>query len=80
MKVVCIRDTNKSTDLFYEGYKITYTGITIGKQYNTLSWSSTMFKTSYTIINDYGNRESYRSDLFISIEEHRDNKIKELGL
>jgi hypothetical protein len=65
MKVVCLRSS---------GYHLTE-----GKIYDvTLYKESPLF--SYYIINDIGHRHAVEGDIFQSLDEVRELKLKELGI
>lgn len=55
---------------------------TIGKVYDILeeSYSSTGYDTNLYFIADNGDELWYDSDHFISLEEHRENQLKKIGL
>lgn len=83
MKVVCV---NLGEDL---GYETCIDHITVGKSYDVISQhgdyiikSSTItdYVTLYNIRNDDGNMIRYNKKLFLTIDDWRELKLKELGL
>jgi hypothetical protein len=73
MKVVCIKK------YFSQGlqHELTY-----GKIYDTLrpTFSQTELHNNWWIVNDRGHEELYSKDTFITLEEWRSMKLKELGI
>lgn len=68
MKVVCI-----------DAYA--FTGLTYGKVYDvTFSYENVYNERFITIINNNNIKKSYLKGSFITLEEFRDKKLKELGL
>jgi hypothetical protein len=74
MKVVCI---NNGT---MDGAMEESVNLTIGKAYNVLGDRVSDTDSSFNIINDIGNKGSYYSGRFITIEESRNEKIEKLGI
>jgi len=83
MKVVC---TNLGENL---GYETCIDDITVGKSYDVISQhgdyiikSSTItdYVTLYDIRNDDGNMIRYNKKLFLTIDDWRELKLKELGI
>lgn len=70
MKVVCI-----------DAY--TFTGLTYGKVYDEVPYSVAWVNNSerfITITDNNNNERSYLRESFITLEEFRDKKLKEIGL
>ena len=68
MKVVCI-----------DAY--TFTGLTYGKVYDaTFSYENVYNERFITIIDNNNIKKSYLKGSFITLEDFRDKKLKELGL
>jgi len=83
MKVVCV---NLGENL---GYETCIDQITFGKSYDVISQhgdyiikSSTItdYVTLYDIRNDEGNMIRYNKKLFLTIDDWRELKLKELGI
>ena len=74
MKVIC-KSIKDYTDEETIG-ALHYNFITIGKIYETLEISDYY----YTIICDTGNKSNFYKGCFITIEELREEKLKELGI
>jgi hypothetical protein len=74
-KVKCITNT-------YDGFKpttkmaVAFPYLTVGKTYNVLA----DFGPTLAIITDNGQGHSLLKDLFITLDEYRQNQIKELGI
>lgn len=69
MKIVCISKDHK------------YLTLTYGKIYNADQiFTKDKLMGKHLIEDDFGAFGWYNKDLFISLEEFRDNKLKELGL
>ena len=69
MIVVC-------TDISPRGSINVYKGLTLDKKYEVVS--ENVF--SFEIINDDGIKWFYRKIRFVSLDEFRDKKLKELGI
>ena len=70
MKVVCVNN----------GFVVTGTepvNLTIGVVYEVMSLD---YDGSYEIINDKGSRHYYNIKRFLSLEDMRDEKLKQLGI
>ena len=74
MKVVCINNGKM------DGAMEESVNLTIGKAYNVLGDRVSDNDSSFNIINDIGNKGSYYSGRFITIEESRNEKIEKLGI
>jgi hypothetical protein len=57
-----------------------WVNLTIGKTYDVLVDNVSHSDSIFNITNDIGNRGSYQSGRFISLDKHRNNKLKELGI
>jgi len=68
MKVVCVRNF-KSQGLQYE--------LTFGKIYNAIE-SKFLLDDWTLVVNDKGNTELYSKEVFITLEEWRNNKINKI--
>lgn len=77
MKVVCIDDV---TDIlnFGDGIK----ELTYGKEYEIIEkyYQIEWDRRQISIINDIGIKTEYRLSRFVTLEEWRDNKLKEIGI
>lgn len=71
MKIKCISTKSSET-----AGALHYNFITIGKMYETLEVSDYY----YYIINDNNERSNFYKGCFITIEELREKKLKELGI
>ena len=66
----CLKDTKYTASLNV------YKGLTLDKKYEVVS--ENVF--SFEIINDDGIKWFYRKIRFVSLDEFRDKKLKELGI
>lgn len=73
MKIKCI-----NTSVTNEPNSLKYRNLTIGKIYEAMDYFTT--DTNYTITDDKGEIYSFVKRCFISLEEHRKNKLNELGI
>lgn len=71
MKIVCIKDF-KSQGLQYE--------LTKDKVYESLSEPKWASEDAYFLMCDRGFVSAYNKSSFVTLEEYRSNKIKELGI
>ena len=75
MKIKCI--STKSSETIGA---LHYNFITIGKIYEILEIREYYSDYYYHIINDNNERSNFYKGCFITIEELRENKLKELGI
>jgi len=68
MKLMCIKNNRE----------FGYHNLTIGKKYHVYTLS--MNTKICTVINDIGRMYSYSTDFFITLEEYRDKRLKEIGI
>ena len=71
-KIVCIVPTALSN--------AKYGGLTYGKEYEVVNYAENLFDEFVEIVNNYGHNTEYLRSRFVSKEEWREMKLKELGL
>jgi ABC-type uncharacterized transport system involved in gliding motility auxiliary subunit len=69
MKVICIHDSSFSL-------KNASISLTKGKAYEVIAFTSSL----YQIINERGFIFTFPKDWFLTIEEQRDKRLKEIGI
>jgi len=73
MKVICKSTKDHSDELFWRG------SLTISKEYEVLN-TNYISSGEYLIMNDYGFEHLYPVSCFLTKQELRENKLKELGI
>ena len=77
MKIVCVNiDTISDTNKFRDALLIKKADLTIGKSYEIIKKTDIYCR----IIDDIGEITIYDNRRFISVEEHRNNKLNQLGI
>ena len=71
MKVICIKICLEP----YDNCSLTY-----GKEYEVVKYRENLFDEFVEIVNNYGHNTEYLRSRFVSKEEWRAMKLKELGL
>jgi hypothetical protein len=81
-KIVCIEpyDNNESTKRGYKSRGHIPGGLTYGKEYEVVNYAENLFDEFVEIINNFGHNTEYLRSRFVSKEEWREMKLKELGL
>jgi hypothetical protein len=73
MKVICV---NNIIPVDNEDISIP---LTIGKEYD-ICFVTYCRPIHYTIVDDAGNKHLYQKDFFITLEEYRNKRLKEIGI
>ena len=67
MKVVCIKSDRNNK-------------VTVGKTYDTMDINVILSKLNYYIEDDLGDRSLFDTRMFITLEEFREKRLKNLGI
>lgn len=54
--------------------------LTYGKEYEVVNYTENLFDDFVEVVNNYGHNTEYLRSRFVSKEEWREMKLKELGL
>lgn len=55
-------------------------GLTYGTEYEVVNYTENLFDDFVEVVNNYGHNTEYLRSRFVSKEEWREMKLKELGL
>ena len=74
MKVVCVNngEMDKASN--------EWVNLTIGKTYEAIGDNVSHNDWVFNLINDIGNRGSYHSGRFITLDKYRNDKLEKLGI